>query len=108
MSEKDRTECPECGLSLQKLISGGGAIVIGNREANQFKDIQKAKYWRDKNGVRHRVTGADGHTTSATVTQQTATPAEIKANIKKDRKAGRKERLNLQKRRADAWNRQHK
>lgn len=107
MFEENKTICPECDRDgLVKLISVGGGIIIGGREANQFNDIKAARYWRDKNGVRHPVTAADGYSTSSTVDKQTATPAEIRARIKKDRKAEKKKRLKLTTARAQNWNKE--
>lgn len=107
MTEKPRTVCPECDApDLEKLISSGGAVIIAGREANQYNDIQAAKYWRDKNGVRHRVTSSDGYSTSGTVTQRTATPAEVEARKKADRKADKQKRLDLTTARATAYNKE--
>jgi len=75
--------CPECDKpGLFRLISAGGGVIIKGREVNQFSDVKYAKFWRDKNGVRHKVTSADGHSKAATVSKQTKTPEEVKA-IKK-------------------------
>lgn len=91
MTEDDKTVCPECGLDgLSKMISGGAAIIIAGRQANQYNDIKKAKYWRDHNGVRHRVTPADGSSKSGTPSRkQTKTPEEV-AQIKKNAAAQQK------------------
>ena len=92
--EDAKTVCPECDEEgLVKKISSGGAIIIGGREANQYADILKAKYWRDKNGVRHKVGPGDGHTGSGTVSKQTATPEEVKARKARDKKASKKYRI---------------
>lgn len=105
MTEKNKTVCPECSKKgLIKMISAGSGIIIAGREANQFNDIHSAKYWRDKNGVRHPVTAADGYSTSATVNEQSVTSAEVKARTKKDRKAERQKRMDLTTARAKAWN----
>lgn len=104
MSEDTLTECSECKSPIKKLFSLGSVAVAG-REANQYKDVKSARYWRDKNGVRHPVTQADGYTGSATVTRQTATANEIKGRKKKDRKQGSKDRMKVQKDRADTFNR---
>jgi len=107
MSEDNKTICPECdSQGLTKLISAGGGIIIAGREANQFNDIKAAKYWRDKNGVRHSVTSADGYSTSATVNKQTATAAEIKENKKQDHKAEKQKRMDLTTARAAAFNKE--
>lgn len=105
MLEDTKTICPQCnGEGIEKMISSGGGVIVAGREANQYSDIKHARYWRDKNGVRHPVTSADGYTGSATVNKQTANPAQIKAEKKKDTKTGKKERLAAQKQRADEWN----
>ena len=107
MSADNETVCPECSQDgLVKLISAGSGVIIAGREANQYNDIKAAKYWRDKNGVRHPVTAADGHSTSATVTQQTASFAEVRTRTKKDRKAEKKKRLALTAARAANWNKE--
>jgi len=84
MSEKALLECPECKNSVRKIFSVG-VVLMGSKEANQYADIKSARYWRDKNGIRHKVTQADGYSGSATVSHQTATPDEIKAEKEKVR-----------------------
>jgi putative FmdB family regulatory protein len=107
MKEDNKSICPECkSEGLTKMISAGSGIIIAGREANQYGDIHAAKYWRDKNGVRHAVTAADGHSTSATVNKQTATPAEAKARTKADRKVEAQKRMDMQANRAKAWNKE--
>lgn len=107
MSADNKTVCPECSQAgLVKLISAGIGVIIAGREANQFNDIKTVKYWRDKNGVRHRVTDADGYSTSASVTQQTVSAAEVRARTKKDRKAEKKKRMALTTARAAHWNKE--
>jgi len=107
MNEENKTICPECSSSgLQKLISAGSAIIISGREANQYNDIKAAKYWRDKNGVRHKVTSSDGYSTSASINKQTATPEQVKQRKLADRKKGKEKRMQLQKNRADKWNKE--
>ena len=50
INDDDLTVCPECNAEgLKKMISAGGAVIIAGREANQYRDIRAAKYWRDKN-----------------------------------------------------------
>lgn len=100
------TECPECGCRIKKLFPLTAGIIIKGREANQFNDIQAAKYWRDKNGVRHPVTPSDGFSTSSTVNQSTVTPGEAAQRTKKDRKASKKERLKATSVRAAIHNRE--
>ncbi len=105
MTEENKTVCPECDVDgLVKLISAGSGVIIAGREANQYRDIHAAKYWRDKNGDRHLVTASDGYSTSATVNKQTATPDEVKNKTQKDRDAGKQQRNNLTDARANQWN----
>lgn len=101
MTEPDWKRCPECGREgLEKMISSGGAVIIAGREANQYSDILKAKYWRDKNGVRHKVQSGDGHSGSGTITKQTATPEEIAGRVKQSNKKRKQQRMQLQEDRA--------
>lgn len=87
-----KTICPYCNSKITKLISSGGAVIIKGREANQFADIQMAKYWRDKNGVRHPVTSADGTSKSSTVSKQIVSEEVAKQRTKADRKMYKKQR----------------
>lgn len=108
MMDDNYTICPECNNEgLIKIISSGGAVIIAGREANQYSDIKAAKYWRDKNGVRHRVRASDGYSTSSTVKRQTVSPEEAKRRRAADHKSNKDERLKLQKIRADNWNKQN-
>jgi putative FmdB family regulatory protein len=71
IKEKPRKSCPQCGQEgLTRLISCGGAFIIGSKEMNQYNDCLKAKHWRDKNGNLHRVTAADGSSKSGTTTSR--------------------------------------
>ena len=93
---KDDTleNCPECnGKEFIKLISLCGGIIISNREANQYSDIKRAKYWRDKNGVRHKVGPGDGHTGSGTVTKRTVSPEVAEARRRRERRQERFQKL---------------
>lgn len=93
INEDFKTVCPECNQSgLSLLVSMPGAIVIKGRMANQYSDIKKAKYWRDHNGVRHKVTEGDGHSGSPTVSKKpTRTPEEVQ-QIKKNVAAKQKQK----------------
>ena len=54
---------------------------------NNYNDVRHAKYWRDKNGVRHKVTNADGYSNSPTVSRRvTASPEQIEDRKKSDKK----------------------
>jgi len=97
INDDNKTICPQCNHEgLEKLVTSCGAIIIAGREANQYADIKQAKYWRDKNGIKHRVTDADGHTGSATVTKKTVTDSIVKSRKHRDAKEGRKQRSKLQ------------
>jgi len=68
IKEENYTLCPECGKKgLKKLISGVGGIIMKGKEMNQYSEVKYAKYWRDSNGNRHKVTPADGHSKSVTI-----------------------------------------
>jgi len=82
--------CPNCGGKISRLLSTGGAVIMKGREANQYSDIQQAKFWRDKNGVRHRVTPADGHSKAPTVSEQSVSPEEAQVRKKVAKKVNKK------------------
>ena len=86
--------CPQCGNSVGKQVSLVHGYIVRNREANQFSDIKQAKYWRDKNGVRHRVTPSDGSSKSATVTKQTNSPEQVSSIKKRDAIIAKNKRQN--------------
>lgn len=87
------THCPMCNTEICKLVSQVGGIIIGGRQANQYNDCKGAKYWRDKNGVRHRVTEADGHSNAPTSTsKQYNSPEQIKALKAADKAKSAKQR----------------
>lgn len=90
------TVCPECGTEgLQRMISAGGAFIMKGKQMNQYNDVLQAKYWRDQNGVRHKVGPGDGHSNSPTVPKhQTASPAEVEARIKRDKATSKTRRQN--------------
>ena len=89
----DLLECPNCGTAVKKKIVGGASSITLGREMNQFNDVKHAKYWRDRNGIRHKVTAADGSRSSPTVSKKiTTTPAQREA-IKKRDKLKTKKRL---------------
>ncbi len=94
MSEDAYKVCPECGKKgLERLISGGAAFIMKGRQMNQYNDVKLAKYWRDQNGVRHKVGPGDGSSSSPTVPKrQTASPSEIQARIQRDKKLSKRER----------------
>ena len=93
IKDKALDTCPQCNLPIEKQVSLISGHVIRGREANQFKEIQQAKYWRDKNGVRHKVTPSDGSSKSATVSKQTNSPEKIAAIKKRDAAADKKIRF---------------
>jgi len=93
IKEDPHTVCPCCKKSgMVRLISGGSGVIIAGREANQFDDIKYAKYWRDKNGMRHRVTPQDGSSKSATIKKQTVSPEEVQRRIKQERENTKRKR----------------
>lgn len=86
MNEEVKTVCPQCGKEgLRKMLSTGGAVIIGNRELNQYNDVHLsgAKTWRDKNGNLHPVTPGDGHSKSGTTTSRKYRTDEQIAEMKK-------------------------
>ena len=87
IKDKPLKKCPECGSKIERLISNTAAFITPGRQANQYSDVKAAKYWRDNNGVRHKVTAADGSRGSPTVSRKvTASPAMIKARKEADKK----------------------
>ncbi len=86
-------ECPQCHQPVDRLISLPAAFIDRNRQANQYNDVKVSKYWRDKNGDRHRVTPADGSANSPTTSSRiTASPAEIEAKKRRDAAKSKKQR----------------
>ena len=87
------TECPKCGNKIVRLVSRPGGIVMRGRQMNQYNDCLVSKYWRDQNGVRHKVGLGDGHSNSPTVPKRkTASPAQVEARIQQDKKVAKKQR----------------
>lgn len=75
--------CPECGNEVQKLVSLIAGYIDKDRQMNQYNICKGVKYWRDQNGVRHKVTASDGHYKSASTGKKvTASPEEIKRRKK--------------------------
>jgi len=67
IKEQDHQICPECGKKgLKKLISSVGGIIMKGKQMNQYSEVKYAKYWKDEQGNRHKVTPADGHAKSIT------------------------------------------
>lgn len=95
MSDEVIKKCPECGNKVLKMFSLIGGVVIKNRQVNQYNDCKYAKYWRDQNGVRHKIGPGDGHSNSPTVPKrQTASPDQIKERIRRDKIKSQKTRSN--------------
>lgn len=94
--EDDHTVCPKCGKKgIEKMISVVGGIIIKGKQPNQYPEVLRAKYWRDKNGIRHKVTAADGYSKAPTSTsRQYNSPEKIEALKKRDKKKSQKERKN--------------
>lgn len=87
------TECLHCGQPIRKLISSVGGSITKGKEMNQFNDVKYAKYWRDSNGVRHKVTPQDGRSQSPTISNRNvATEAEIKVRKQVDAAKDKKKR----------------
>ena len=97
LMSQQRSVCPHCKKKgLVKQIAGGGAVIIKGKMMNQYNDVKHAKYWRDHNGVRHRVTPGDGHSKAPTVSsKQTRSTEEVKF-MKKIRDARRKKERSQQ------------
>ena len=79
-------QCPKCNSTIERKISMIHSCIMRGKEMNQFSDVKAAKYWRDRNGVRHKVTAADGSSHSPTVPKAvTATPEQINARKNADK-----------------------
>lgn len=93
MKADPHTVCPECGdEGLTKLISLP-TIIHKGRQVNQYNDVKGAKFWRDADGNRHRVTSADGGAKSPTVSsKRKRTDQEVAAIKKRDKKRAKKQR----------------
>ena len=77
------TCCPECNAPVMKIVSLCNGF--SRKQANQYPEVLHAKYWRDQNGVRHKVTSADGHAKSATVSRlKKVSPEVVEARRKRD------------------------
>jgi len=92
MMEDPKEKCPDCGNCIVRLVSSGGAVIVKGKSPNNYPEVLKAKYWRDKNGVRHAVTSGDGHSKAPTVTKQTVTPEEAQSRTKAAREFNKKQR----------------
>jgi len=91
IKSKPIKKCPNCKNAVVKKVSLIASFIDSNRQMNQFGDVKHAKYWRDKNGIRHKVTSADGSRTSPTTSsQQTASPEQIKRRKEHDQKQTQK------------------
>ncbi len=92
IKDKALTDCPQCGNKIVKLISTFLHITL-NKQVNQYNDVKGAKFWRDADGNRHRVTPADGSVKSATVSsKRKRTDQEVAAIKKRDAKRAKKQR----------------
>lgn len=80
-------KCPSCGGKVVRIPSLIAGVIWKGRQMNQYGDCRGAKYWRDKNGVRHEVGPGDGDVNSPTVSNRvTASPEQIEARKKADRR----------------------
>lgn len=100
IKSKPLTICPECNNPIDKLISQISGVIWKNRQANQYNDIKKAKYWRDKDGNKWKVEQGDGRTNSPTV------PAKRKRSDEEVSKVVKKQKqLDKRRRNQDSYNR---
>ena len=83
ITEDPKTICPECGSKITKNITAPTAFIFAGRQVNQYSDVKAAKFWRDADGNKHRVTPADGSTNSPTVSRKRKRTDEEVAHIKK-------------------------
>jgi hypothetical protein len=84
-------KCPKCGNIVEKLVSLCNGY--SKKQANQYAEVRNAKYWRDQNGIRHKVTEADGHAKSTTVSKRQTVSKEVaEARRDRDLKASRRRR----------------
>lgn len=91
-------ECRECLGPIHRIVSLPAAFLNKNREANQYNDIKAAKYWRDKDGNRHRVQPGDGGSKSPTVTsRRKRSDEQVKAIKKQATQSAHKHRLKKKK-----------
>ena len=89
------TVCPECGKNgLVRQVSTGVAFIMKGKQVNQYSDVIGAKYWRDADGNRHKVTPADGLSSSPTVSsKRKRTDKQVAALKKKQRPVLRDDRI---------------
>lgn len=99
--ENFKTICPLCHSKIEKQISSSTNVVVKGREANQYADIKHAGFWRDKNGIKHRVRQGDGHSGAPTISKQTVSPEQLKLQEKIEKKMGQQRRLKEQAQRAN-------
>ncbi len=86
------TSCPQCGSKVIKLISTFRHITTG-KQVNQYNDVKGARYWRDKDGNRHRVTQSDGSSGSPTVSsKRKRTDEQVSALKKRERETLKRQR----------------
>ena len=91
IKDEPLTKCPLCEAPVHRLISCPAGCVFRGRQMNQMNDVKYAKYWRDNNGIRHKVTAADGSLNSPTVSSKiTASPELAEARKKRDMAKTRK------------------
>ncbi|KKL73477.1 hypothetical protein LCGC14_2074490 [marine sediment metagenome] len=93
ISDEQVETCPKCKMPIRKLVSKSGGFIVKGREINQFSDVRHAKYWRDSNGIRHKVTPQDGRSYSPTISnRRKASPEEIQARKRVDATKDKKKR----------------
>jgi len=94
MAEEAVTVCPKCNSDgLQRLFSSCVGIIMGGKQMNQYSDVKCAKYWRDSDGNRHRVTASDGDSKSPTVSsKRKRTDEQARQKIRRERKQAKRQR----------------
>jgi putative FmdB family regulatory protein len=76
------TDCPSCGTRCGRIFSKCN-VIVGGKQANQYNDCKGARFWRDRDGNRHRITSSDGSSKSPTVTSKRERSDEQVEAIKK-------------------------
>jgi len=93
MKDEPLAACPECGSEDFTRCFSPPNVIMGGKQANQYNDVKGSKYWRDKNGVRHRVTSTDGDSKSPTATsKQYHSPEQVSALKEKDARKDQRKR----------------
>ena len=76
-----------------RLVSLPAAFLVLHKQMNQYNDVKCAKYWRDRDGNRHKVQPGDGHSKAGTVTsRRKRSDDEVKMIKKRDTEIATKKR----------------